>query len=140
MLRHYDHVSVAVTNPAAAIAFSGLLGFNLNKDVVIVSGPAMDRYMDTAELKARHITLALRDAALRPHFLRPPVKPEGDIARLDCMGFCQFCFAALDIDTLIDKATLAGVRLRNGPMAFYDGKLAFLAGPVGVTAELAEWK
>jgi hypothetical protein len=129
-----------VTDPAAAIAFSALLDFELEKDV-IVSGPAMDRCMGIAGLEARHITLALRDAAPRLvvqflHFLKPP----GDIARLDCIGFWFTCFAVSDIDTLIDKATTAGVRLRNDPVVFYDRKLAFPAGLEGITVELAEWK
>ena len=108
----------------------------LDKDV-IVSGPAMDRYMSIAELEARRFSLALRDAALRMHFLKPPVKPEGDIARLDRISFRQICFAVSDI-TLIAKATAAGVR--DEPMVFHDRKLAFLPEPEGVTVELAEWK
>ena len=116
----------------------------MDKDVII-SGPAMDRYMGIAELEARHITPALRDAAPRLevqllHFLKLPVKPEGDIARLDCIGFCLACFAISDIDALIHKTTSAGARLRNDPMVFHDRKLAFLTGPEGITVELAEWK
>ena len=35
MLKHFDHITVAVTDPAAAIGFFALLGFELDKDVVI---------------------------------------------------------------------------------------------------------
>ena len=45
MLKHFDHVTVAVTDPAAAISFFALLGFELDKDVVI-KGPLVDQYMD----------------------------------------------------------------------------------------------
>jgi catechol 2,3-dioxygenase-like lactoylglutathione lyase family enzyme len=76
MLKHFDHVTVAVTDPAAAIGFFALLGFELDKDVVI-KGPVMDQYMGIAGLEARHITLALKDAEprlevqlLQPHLLR----------------------------------------------------------------------
>ena len=87
MLRHFDHVTVAVTDVDAAIGFFGLLGFEKDKDVVI-SGPTMDRYMGVDGLEARHITLALKDAVPRCevqllHFRRPPVARAGDIARLD---------------------------------------------------------
>jgi catechol 2,3-dioxygenase-like lactoylglutathione lyase family enzyme len=44
MLKHFDHVTVAVTDPAAAIGFFALLGFELDKDVVI-KGPVMDQYL-----------------------------------------------------------------------------------------------
>ena len=148
MLKHFDHVTVAVTDPAVAIGFFALLGFELDKDVVI-KGPVMDQYMGIAGLEARHITLALKDAKPRLevqllHFLKPPVKradgPGGDIARLDRIGFNHICFAVSDIDSLIAKVTAAGVRLRNQPMTFHDRKLVFLEGPDGITVELAEWK
>ena len=101
--------------------------------------------MGIAGLEARHITLALKDAKPRLevqllHFLKPPVRPEGDIARLDRIGFNHICFAVEGIDALIAKVTAAGVRLRNQPMSFHDRKLVFLEGPEGITVELAEWK
>jgi catechol 2,3-dioxygenase-like lactoylglutathione lyase family enzyme len=68
------------------------------------------------------------------------VKPAGDIARLDRIGFNHICFAVEGIDALTAKATAAGVRLRNQPMTFHDRKLVFLEGPEGITVELAEWK
>ena len=79
MLKHFDHVTVAVTDIPAAVRFFGLLGFELDKDVVI-SGPVMDRYMGIDNLEARHVTLALRDAEPRCevqllHFNRPTVTP-----------------------------------------------------------------
>src|SRR5205085_10332476 len=40
MLKHIDHVTVAVTDVVAAIRFFGLLDFGLDKDVMI-SGPMM---------------------------------------------------------------------------------------------------
>ena len=90
-LKHFDHVTVAVTDPAAAIGFFALLGFELDKDVVI-KGPVMDQYMGIAGLEARHITLAAegRHAAARgaaPAFPQAAGEAEGDIARLDRIGF-----------------------------------------------------
>lgn len=144
MLKHFDHVTVAVTDPAAAIAFFALLGFEPDKDVVI-KGPVMDQYMGIANLEARHVTLVLKDSTPRLevqllHFLNPPVKREADIARLDRIGFNHICFAVSDIDELIARVTAAGVPLRNRPMTFHDRKLVFLEGPEGITVELAEWK
>ena len=144
MLKHFDHVTVAVTDPDAAIRFFALLGFEHDKDVVI-KGPVMDHYMGIAGLEARHITLVLKDSTPRLevqllHFLQPPVKREGDSARLDRIGFNHICFAVADIDDLIAKVTAAGVKLRNQPMVFHDRKLVFLEGPEGLTVELAEWK
>src|SRR5882724_5636953 len=144
MLKHFDHVTVAVTDPAAAIGFFALLGFELDKDVVI-KGPVMEQYMGIDGLEARHITLALKHSRPRLevqllHFLKPPARRAEDIARLDRIGFNHICFAVSDIDALIAKVTAAGVRLRNKPMVFHDRKLVFLEGPEGITVELAEWK
>jgi catechol 2,3-dioxygenase-like lactoylglutathione lyase family enzyme len=75
MLKHFDHVTVAVTDIPGALRFFGLLGFELDKDVVI-SGPAMDRYIGLDHLEARHVTLFLKGAEPRLevqllHFNRP---------------------------------------------------------------------
>ena len=143
MLTHFDHVTVAVTDIPAAIRFFGLLGFALDKDVVI-SGPTMDRYMGIDNLEARHVTLHLKGAEPRLevqllHFNRPAVTKAPDVARLDKIGFNHICFAVKDIDQVIATVTAAGVRLRNDMMTFHDRKLVFLEGPEGITVELAEW-
>ncbi len=101
MLKHFDHVAVAVTDIPAAVRFFALLGFELDKDVVI-SGPVMDRYMGIDNLEARHVTLFLKGAEPRLevqllHFTRPTVTPAPDVARLDRIGFNHICFAVEDI-------------------------------------------
>jgi len=143
MLKHFDHVTVAVTDVVAAIRFFGLLDFELDKDVMI-SGPLMDRYMGIDGLEARHVTLVLKGCEPRCevqllHFNRPRVTPAADVGRLDRIGFNHICFAVDDIDGLIARVTAAGVRLRNQMMTFHDRKLVFLEGPDGVTVELAQW-
>jgi catechol 2,3-dioxygenase-like lactoylglutathione lyase family enzyme len=143
MLKHFDHVTVAVTDIPGAVLFFGLLGFQLDKDVVI-SGPTTDRYMGIDNLEARHVTLFLKDAEPRLevqllHFNRPTVTPAPDVARLDRIGFNHICFAVERIDELIARITGAGVRLQNEMMTFHDRKLVFLEGPEGITVELAQW-
>src|SRR5690242_7720039 len=143
MLKHFDHVTVAVADVPEAIRFFGLLGFELDKDVVI-SGPTMDRYMGIDNLEARHVTLFLTGAEPRLevqllHFNRPAVTPAPDVARLDRIGFNHICFAVEDIDEVISRVTAAGVRTRNEMMTFHDRKLVFLEGPEGITVELAQW-
>lgn len=143
MLKHFDHVTVAVTDIPGAVRFFGLLGFELDKDVVI-SGPMMDRYMGLDNLEARHVTLVLKGAEPRLevqllHFNRPTVTPAPDVARLDRIGFNHVCFAVEGIDEVIARVTAAGVTLRNQPMTFHDRRLVFLEGPEGITVELAQW-
>ena len=144
MLKHFDHVTVVVTDLVQARRFFGLLGFVEDKAVVI-SGPIMDRYMGVPHLEADHVTLVLKDSAPRCevqllHYRKPTVQTDPNIARLDRAGFNHVCFAVSNIDELIEKVQAAGVRLRNEPMVFHDRKLVFLEGPEGITIELAEWK
>jgi catechol 2,3-dioxygenase-like lactoylglutathione lyase family enzyme len=143
MLKHFDHVTVAVTDIPAAVRFFGLLGFELDQDVMI-SGPTMDRYMGIDNLEARHVTLFLKGAKPRLevqllHFNRPSVTPAPDVARLDRIGFNHICFSVASIEEVIAKVTAAGVRLKNQMMTFHDRRLVFLEGPEGITIELAEW-
>jgi catechol 2,3-dioxygenase-like lactoylglutathione lyase family enzyme len=144
MLKHIDHVTVAVADLAAARRFFGLLGFEEDKAVVI-SGPVMDRYMGVSGIEADHVTLVMKDARPRCevqilHYRRPNARPDANAGRLVRLGYNHMCFAVSDIDGMIARLTTAGVRLRNEPMTFHDRKLVFLEGPEGITVELAEWK
>ena len=144
MLKHIDHVTVAVADLAAARRFFGLLGFEEDKAVVI-SGPVMDRYMGVPGIEADHVTLVMKDAQPRCevqilHYRKPDARPDTNADRLDRLGYNHMCFAVTDIDQMIARLTGAGVRLRNQPMTFHDRKLVFLEGPEGITVELAEWK
>jgi catechol 2,3-dioxygenase-like lactoylglutathione lyase family enzyme len=144
MLKHFDHVTVVVTDVDAAIRFFALLGFEKDKYVVI-SGEKFSRYMGVGGIEAEHVTLALKDAAPRCevqllHYRHPTVLPNTDIARLDRVGFNHICFAVDDIEGVIEKAKAGGIRLRNELMTFHDRKLIFLEGPEGITVELAEWQ
>jgi catechol 2,3-dioxygenase-like lactoylglutathione lyase family enzyme len=143
MLKHFDHVTVAVTDMAATIRLFGLLGFELDKDVVI-SGPTMDRYMGIDDLEARHVVLCLKGAEPRLevqllHFNRSTVTPAPDVARLDRIGFNHICFAVEGIEEVVARLTASGVRLRNRMMTFHDRKLVVVEEPEGITVELAEW-
>ena len=142
MLKHFDHVTVAVTDMPAAIRFFELLDFELDKDVVI-SGPVMDRYMGIDNLEARHVTLALKGAEPRLevqllHFNRPTVTAAADIARLDRIGFNHICFAVDDIEAEVARLRGAGFKTRNAVMDFHARKLVFIEGPEGVTIELSQ--
>jgi catechol 2,3-dioxygenase-like lactoylglutathione lyase family enzyme len=144
MLKHFDHVTVVVTDVAAAIRFFALLDFERDKHVVI-SGDKFSRYMGVDGIDAEHITLVLKGAEPRCevqllHYRHPTVQPDAHIARLDRVGFNHICFAVEDIEGVIAKAQAGGVRLRNELMVFHDRKLVFLEGPEGITVELAEWQ
>jgi catechol 2,3-dioxygenase-like lactoylglutathione lyase family enzyme len=143
MVRHPDHVTVAVRDAAAARAFFELLGFREDKSVVIAGSP-FDTYMGVPGIEAEHRTLVLQGAEPRFEiqlltYRQPAVHTDataGDLART---GFNHICFAVDDLDAEVARLSAAGVQLRNRVMLFHDRKLVFLAGPEGVVIELAQW-
>ena len=143
MVRNIDHVTVAVRDLAAAKAFFALLGFREEVSVVI-SGPTMERYMAIPGLEADHVTLVLQGSSprfeiqiLRYRAPEPHVDPF--IGRLDKLGYNHICFAVSDLDAELANLRGHGVRVLNEVMAFHDRRLVYLAGPEGITVELAEW-
>lgn len=143
MVRHPDHVTLAVRDAAAGLEFFALLGFREEKSVVIAGGP-FDAYMGVPGIEAEHRTLVLPNANPRFEiqlltYRQPAVHADpgaGDLART---GFNHLCFAVDDLDAEVARLTAAGVQLRNQVMLFHDRKLVFLAGPEGVVVELAQW-
>ncbi|HTS92326.1 MAG TPA: VOC family protein [Stellaceae bacterium] len=143
MITHFDHVTIVVRDIARAKEFFALLGF-VEQRTVMISGERFSRYMGIAGIEAEHVTLALADAnphvevqLLRYHHPDPIRDP--DIVRLNKLGFNHVCFAVDDIEAEVRKLRASGVETRNDIMEFHDRKLIFIAGPEGVTVELAQW-
>jgi catechol 2,3-dioxygenase-like lactoylglutathione lyase family enzyme len=140
---NFDHVTIVVTDVDDAIEFFALLGFQVDKRVVI-SGPVMEQYMGVAGIEADHVTLVIPGADPRQEiqllcYHAPEVTPDpgsGDLGRL---GFSHVCLRVPDLDAAVDQLVGAGRELRNRPMEFHDRKLVFVRGPSNVVVELAEW-
>jgi catechol 2,3-dioxygenase-like lactoylglutathione lyase family enzyme len=143
MLTHFDHVTVAVRDIDAAKDFFTALGFEEVKDVVI-RGERMDRYMVVRGIEAEHVTLVLKDASPRAEvqllrYLHPETPADPSIPNLARVGFNHICFAVDDVDAEVVRLKALGISFRNEVMEFHDRKLVFLAGPEGITLELAQW-
>jgi catechol 2,3-dioxygenase-like lactoylglutathione lyase family enzyme len=143
MVRNFDHMTVAVTDVDHAVGFFGLLGFDEVKRVVI-SGSAMEAYLGVPGVVADHVTMVLAGSEPRQevqvlHYRHPEVRVDTDSGDLLRAGFNHICFRVDDLDAEVERLTSAGVTLKNEPMQFHDRRLVFLAGPEGVTVELAEW-
>jgi catechol 2,3-dioxygenase-like lactoylglutathione lyase family enzyme len=143
MIRHFDHVTVCVSDLDAAKRFFGLFGFAVDKSVVIAGEP-FARYMGLAEIEADHVTLVV--PGLSPRFevqllryRRPEAVPDPEIARLDKLGFNHVCFAVDDIDATVARLRANGVEVRGELKGFHNRQLVFLTGPEGITVELAQW-
>ena len=144
MIKHFDHVTVVVSDVEAAKQFFGLLGFNEDKSVVI-KGPQFSAYMGVSGIEAEHVTLVLANVSPRTEvqllkYRHPDPLPDPGIRNLTKLGFNHICFAVDDLEAAVARLKGKGVQLRNEIMAFHDRKLVFLYGPEGITVELAEWE
>ena len=143
MVTHFDHVTIVVSDVSMATAFFGLLGF-VRQQSVVIAGGQFSRYMGIPDIEAEHVTLALANATPRVEvqllrYRHPDPIRDRDISRLDKLGFNHVCFKVEDIEAEVRRLSASGVELRNQIMEFHDRKLVFLAGPEGVTVELAQW-
>ncbi|MEM7169619.1 MAG: VOC family protein [Pseudomonadota bacterium] len=144
MLKHFDHVTIAVRDLSAAKEFFALLGFEEDQSVVI-SGERFAEYMDVPGIEADHVTLVFPGTMPRLevqllHYRKPHALENPLIGRLDKLGFNHICFAVEDIDAMIEHLKAHGVEVRSELTTFHDRHLYFLTGPEGVTVELAQWE
>ncbi len=143
MLKHPDHVTVVVTDLAAARRFFELLDFEVAIETVIAGEP-FSSYMGVEAIEADHVTLALKDCDPRfeiqlLHYRHPAVASDPEVRNLARPGLNHLCFAVENIEAKVERLRAAGVTFRNELMTFHQRKLIFLEGPEGITVELAEW-
>jgi len=143
MVTHFDHVTIVVSDVSKATAFFALLGF-VEQQSVVICGGQFARYMGIPDIEAEHVTLALATATPRVEvqllrYRHPDPIRDRDISQLNRLGFNHVCFKVADIEAEVRRLSASGVELRNQIMEFHDRKLVFLAGPEGVTVELAQW-
>ena len=143
MIKHFDHVTIVVSDVDETKRFFGLLGLEQTLSVVI-SGEIIERYMGIPGLDAEHVTLALPDASPRMEvqllkYRHPDSTSDPKITDLTRLGFNHVCFAVDDMEAAIGKLKAGGVEILNDVMDFHDRKLVFMRGPEGITLELSEW-
>jgi len=142
MIESADHVTFAVEDPDAAIAFFAILGFENSYDTVIDGGEPAE-FMGDPRMKARHVTLELVGSAPSfqvqlLHFDPPPTgAPVAETRRVH-EGFNHLALRVDDLTTTAAALESAGVEPLNQPMHFIGRNLQFFAGPEGITIELVE--
>src|SRR5215831_5380358 len=95
MVKHFDHVTIVVTDVDRAKRFFALLGFQEAMSVVI-SGEQFSRYMGVAEIEAEHHTMVLTNSAPRLEvqllkYRHPDAIPNPKLATLREIGFNHVC-------------------------------------------------
>jgi catechol 2,3-dioxygenase-like lactoylglutathione lyase family enzyme len=144
MLTRFDHVTVVVRDLDAALRFFTVLGFVVDKSVVIAGEP-FAAYMGVDDIEADHVTLVLAGASPRVEvqvlrYRRPALHDGGDPSDLARPGFNHVCFAVDDLDAEVARLRAHGAQTRTDVLDFHARKLIFLKGPEGITIELSEWR
>ena len=143
MILNPDHVTIAVKNADAAIAFFALLGFKKGH-VATIDGGVPARYMGMPGMKAQHITLVLEGAD--PHFeiqllaFDPPpgTDPGAHPTNLRKLGFNHLAFRVDDIEATTAHLLANGVTMLSDEMDYISRKLRLFEGPEGITVELVQ--
>ena len=144
VVRNPDHVTVAVADGAAAIAFFELLGFT-RRHVATIDGGAPARYMGMPGMKARHITLVLEGAEPRFEIQllafdpRPPDDPGQHPTNLRRRGYNHLAFRVDDIEEVTTYLLANGVNMLSDEMDYISRRLRLFEGPEGITLELVQW-
>jgi catechol 2,3-dioxygenase-like lactoylglutathione lyase family enzyme len=141
VVRHFDHVTIVVRDVEKAKEFFRLLGFDEDK-VVTISGEIFSGYMGVGDIEAEHHTLVLTGSSPRLEvqllkYINPTEAP--NTSPPTSLGFNHICFAVEELEKVVETLTAHGFETKNETMTFHDRKLVFLAGPEGITVELAEW-
>jgi catechol 2,3-dioxygenase-like lactoylglutathione lyase family enzyme len=143
-VRNPDHVTVAVADAAAAVAFFGLLGFT-QQHVATIDGGAPARYMAMPGMKARHITLVLEGA--EPHFEiqllefdpTPADDPGEHPTNLRRRGYNHLAFRVDDLAAMASHLAANEVKMLSEEMDYIGRRLRLCEGPEGITLELVQW-
>jgi hypothetical protein len=118
LVSNFDHVTIVVTNLDEAKEFFELLGFEVSKSVVI-SGEAMDAYMQVSGIEADHVTLVIPDADTREEiqllrYHHPEVSVDGGSGDLTRTGFNHVCFRSCTEVQHPDRAPARYIRTDCG--------------------------
>lgn len=145
MVRHPDHVTIAVRDPEAAVAFFAVLGF-VRDHVAEIDGGVPAAYMGMPSMHADHITLVLDGADPRfeiqlLHFHQPAPEASFAVERASHFARVGLNHLALRVDDLAatrEHLVAHGVRSLGDEMDYIGRRLQLFEGPDGVTIELVE--
>ena len=144
MFRNPDHITIAVIDADAAIAFFELLGFRKGH-VARIDGGEPARYMGMPDMKADHITLDLEGSDPNfqiqlLHFEPTPGEPaEQQTSNHQRVGFNHLALRVDDIHAATAHLEAHGVQMLSDEMDYISRKLRFFRGPENITLELVEW-
>lgn len=141
MISAIRHTGLVVADLERALHFwCNALGFKAVKQMD-ESGPHIDAMMGLQDVRVTTAKLAAPDGNLIEllHFHSHPDRPQWD-GKPYSTGFTHIALTVEDLDQLVTKLALEGVRFPAPPQFSPDGyaKVIYAQGPEGVLLELVE--
>ncbi len=144
MFRNPDHITIAVADATAAVAFFVLLGFRQGH-VATIDGGEPATYMGMPDMSAEHITLVLEGATPRFEIQllafdpTPGEDPGLHPTNLRRRGYNHLALRVDDIAAATAHLEANGVVMLSEEMDYISRRLRLFEGPEGITLELVEW-
>jgi catechol 2,3-dioxygenase-like lactoylglutathione lyase family enzyme len=136
-----DHVGIVVDDLAAAKAFFGELGLEVQGEGS-VEGAFADRVVGLEGVRSDLVMMETPDGHSRLELIkfRAPPGPGGDRhAPANAPGLRHLSFLVDDVDAALDRVQAQGGELVGGVENYEDiFRLCYVRGPEGIIVELAE--
>jgi catechol 2,3-dioxygenase-like lactoylglutathione lyase family enzyme len=136
-----DHVGIVVDDLAAAKAFFGELGLEVQGEGS-VEGTFADRVVGLEGVRSDLVMMETPDGHSRLELIkfRAPPGPAGDRhAPANAPGLRHLSFLVDDVDAALDRVQAQGGELVGGVENYEDiFRLCYVRGPEGIIVELAE--
>jgi catechol 2,3-dioxygenase-like lactoylglutathione lyase family enzyme len=140
-VQRMHHVGIVVNDLAAAVAFFGELGLELEGDAT-VEGLLVDRVVGLEGVRSDVAMMRTPDGHARIELCKfhTPPGPDGDAgAPANAPGIRHLTFAVDGIDDALERLRAHGAEL-VGELVQYENsyRLCYVRGPEGIIIELAE--
>jgi catechol 2,3-dioxygenase-like lactoylglutathione lyase family enzyme len=138
-VRRMDNVAIVVDDLAAAVAFFGELGLELEGEAT-VEGSAVDRLVGLDGVRSELAMMRSPDGHGRIELTRyrAPASPDPR-APVNALGAHRLMFAVEGMDDLLERLRPHGAELLGEVVRYEDSyRLCYLRGPAGIHVALAE--
>ena len=137
-----DNVGVVVEDMAAAVAFFGALGLEL-EGRAMVEGEWAGRVTGLGQQRVEIAMMRTPDGHSRlelSRFLAPPVVADHRTAPVNSLGYLRVMFAVDDLDDTLDRLREHGAELVSDEVVKYEDtyRLCYIRGPEGLLIGLAQ--
>lgn len=140
-IQRMDNIAIVVDDLAAAVAFFGALGLELEGEAT-VEGSAVDRLVALEGVRSDIAMMRTPDGHGRLELTKyqtPPSRDGDPRAPANTLGAHRVMFAVDDMDGILDRVRSHGAELLGEVVQYENSyRLCYLRGPAGILVALAE--